>query len=208
MAERKEELTSLLMKVKEESEKAGLKLKFKKWKSWHPGPTLHGKWWENNGNSDRPYFLGFQNHCREWLQPENQKTLAPWKKSYDKQHIKKQRHYFADKGPYSQSYGFHSSHVWVWELNHKDGWVPKNWWFQTVVLEMTLENPLDSREIQAVSPKGKQIQLDLLSIWGNVRNESWTVKKAEHRRIDALNCGIGEDAWESLRLQGDQTSQS
>ena len=64
--------------------------------------------WGNNGNSDRLYFLGFQNHCILWLQPWNWKTFAPWKKSYDqpRQHIKKQRHYFANKGSSSQSYGF------------------------------------------------------------------------------------------------------
>ena len=64
--------------------------------------------------------------------------LAPWKKSYDKprQRIKKQRHYFADKGPYSQSYGFSSIPVWTWELDHKEGWVPKNWGFQTLVLRV------------------------------------------------------------------------
>ena len=84
--------------------------------------------------------------------------LAPWKKSYDKprQHIKKQRHYFADKGPYSQSYGFFSSHVWMWELNHKEGWVPKNWCFWTVVLEKTLESPLNSKEIKLFNRKGNQ----------------------------------------------------
>ena len=84
--------------------------------------------------------------------------LAPWKKSYDqpRQHIKKQRHYFASKGPSSQSYGFSSSHVWIWELDHKESWVLKNWCFWTVVLEKTLESPLDSREIQPVHPKGDQ----------------------------------------------------
>ena len=82
--------------------------------------------------------------------------LAPCKKSYDKprQHIKKQRHYYADKGPYSQSYGFSSSHAGLWELDHKEGWVPKNWCFWTVVLEKTLESPLDCKEIQPVHPKG------------------------------------------------------
>ena len=67
--------------------------------------------------------------------------VAPWKKSYDKhrQHIKKQRHYFADKGPYSQSYGFSSSHVWIRELDYRESWVPKNRCFWTVVLEKTLE---------------------------------------------------------------------
>ena len=74
--------------------------------------------------------------------------LALWKKSYDKlrQHIKKQRHYFIDKGPHSQSYGFSSSHVWMWELDHKESWVPKNWCFQTVILEKTLERPLHCKE--------------------------------------------------------------
>ena len=84
--------------------------------------------------------------------------IAPWKKSYDKprQHIIKQRHYFANKGPSSQSYGFSSSHVQMWELDHKEGWVPKNWCFQTVVLEKTLESSLDSKEIKPVNPKGNQ----------------------------------------------------
>ena len=76
-------------------------------------------------------ILGLQNHCRWWLYPWNWKMLAPWKKSYDKptQHIKKQRHYFADRRLYSQSYGFSSSLVWMWELDHKEGWVLKNWCF-------------------------------------------------------------------------------
>ena len=70
--------------------------------------------------------------------------------------IKKQRHHFADKGPYSQSYGFSSSHVWMWELDHKEGWAPKNWCFQTVVLERALESPLDCKEIQPVHSEGNQ----------------------------------------------------
>ena len=83
--------------------------------------------------------------------------LAPWKKSYDKprQHIKKQRH-FADKGPSSKSYGFSCSHVWMWELDHKEGWAPKNSCFRTVVLEKAVESPLDSKEIKPVNPKGYQ----------------------------------------------------
>ena len=84
------------------------------------------------------------------------KTFAPWKKSYDKprQCIEKQKHHFANKGPSSQSYGFSSSHVWIWELDNKEGWVPKNWCFQTVVLEKTLESPLDSKEFKPANPKG------------------------------------------------------
>ena len=84
--------------------------------------------------------------------------LAPWKKSCDqpRQHIKKQRHYFANKGPYSQSYGFCNSHVWMWELDSKESWALKNWCFWTVVLEKTLESPLDCKEVQLVHPKGDQ----------------------------------------------------
>ena len=114
--------------------------------------------WRNNGNSDRLYFLGLLNQCRWWLQPWNEKTLDSWKKSYEKprQHIKKQEHYIAHKGLCSQSYGFSSSHVWMWELDHKEGWALKNWCFWIVVLEKTLENPLDCKEIQPVNPKGNQ----------------------------------------------------
>ena len=103
-------------------------------------------------------FLGLQNHCRWWLQPWNKKTLTPWKKDYDqpRQHIKKQRHYFANKGPSGQGYGFSSSHVWMWELNDKESWVQKNWYFWTVVLKKTLESPLDCKEVQLVHPKGDQ----------------------------------------------------
>ena len=84
-------------------------------------------------------------------------TLAPWKKSYDKprQCIKKQRHYFANKGSYSQSYGFSRSHVWMWELDQKD-WVPKNGHFWTMVLEKTLKSPLDSKKIKPINTKGNQ----------------------------------------------------
>ena len=70
--------------------------------------------------------------------------------------LKKQRHYFGDKDPSSQSYGFSSNHVWMWELDHKEGRVPKNWCFWPVVLEKTLESPLDCKEIQPVHPKGNQ----------------------------------------------------
>ena len=86
------------------------------------------------------------------------KMLASWKESYDqhREHIKKQRHYFANKGPSSQSYGFSSSHVWMWELDYKESWASKNWCFWTVVFESTLESPLNCKEIQVVPPKGNQ----------------------------------------------------
>ena len=73
-----------------------------------------------------------------------------------RQHIKKQRHYFANKGPSSQGYGFSSGHVWMWELDCEENWVPKNWCIWAVVLEKTLESPLDCKEIQPVPPKGNQ----------------------------------------------------
>ena len=70
-----------------------------------------------------------------------------------RQHIKKKKYYFADKGPSSQSYGFSCSHVWMWELGHKEGWAPKNWCFWAVVLEKTLEGLLDCKEIKQFNPK-------------------------------------------------------
>ena len=86
------------------------------------------------------------------------KALDSWKECYDqpRQHIKKQRHYFSNKGPSSQGYGFSSSHVWMWELDYKQSWVPKNWCFWTVVLEKTFKSPLDCKETKPVHPKGNQ----------------------------------------------------
>ena len=83
--------------------------------------------------------------------------LAHWKKCHEqpRQHIKKQWHYLANKGPSSQSYGFSSSHVWLWELDNKENWVLKNWCFWTVVLGKTLESPLDCK-IKPINPKENQ----------------------------------------------------
>ena len=86
------------------------------------------------------------------------KDAYSWKESYDqpRQHTKNRRHYFVNKDPSSQGYGFSSSHVWMWELEYKESWEPKNWCFWTVVLEKTLESPLNCKEIQPVHPKGDQ----------------------------------------------------
>jgi len=86
------------------------------------------------------------------------KTLAPWRESYVKprQHFKKQGHHFADKSPCSQSYGFSIRHVQIRELDHKEGFVPKNWCFWIVMLEKTLESPLDCKDIKLVNLKGNQ----------------------------------------------------
>ena len=115
--------------------------------------------WGNNGNSDRLFF-GAPKSLQLVTVAMKLKTLAPWEKSYDqpRQHIKKQRHYFANKGTSSQRYGFSSSHVWMWELDHKESWAPKNWCFWTMVLEKTLESPLDCRisnqsVIKEISPE-------------------------------------------------------
>ena len=144
-------------------------------------------------------FLG-SNHCGQWLQTWNEKVLAPGKESYDKpqQHIKKQRYYFANKDPSSQSYVFFfSRNVWMCELDRKESWVPKNWCFWTVVLEKTLESPLDCKEIQPVHPKG---------------NKSWiftgrTDAEAEASILwppDAKNWLIGRPwCWERLKAGGE-----
>ena len=112
----------------------------------------------NSGKSSRLYFFELPNHYRWWGQPWNKKTLTSWKKSYSqpRQHIKKQRHYFANKGLSSQGYGFSSGHICMWELDYKESWAPKNWCFWTVMFEKTLESPLESTKIQPVHPKGNQ----------------------------------------------------
>ena len=131
MAESEEKLKSLLMKVKEESEKVGLKLNIQKTKIMVSGPITS---WQIDGEQWKQWqTLSFNSH--KSLQMVNAamvlKTFAPWKKSYDqlRQHIKKQRHYFANKFPSSQSYGFSRNHVWMWELDYKESWALKNWCF-------------------------------------------------------------------------------
>ena len=99
-------------------------------------------------------FLGYKTTVDSDCRHEIKKALSSWKESYDKprQHIKKQRHYFASKGLYSQSYGFSSSHVRLWVLDYKEGWVPNNGCFWAVVLDKTLESTLDYKEIKPVIP--------------------------------------------------------
>ena len=137
--------------------------------------------------------------------------LAPWKKSYDqpRQHIKKQRNYFANKVMSklclsSQSYGFSCSHVWMWELDHKDSWVPKNWCFWTVVLEKTLESPLDSRrcnlsilkEISAeYSFEGVMLKLKL-QYFGHL---VWTTDSLEKTLILGKIEGRKRRGWRRMR---------
>ena len=111
------------------------------------------------GRSGWLYFSGLQNHCRWWLQPEiKRRSLLGRKVRTNPDSILKSRdiHYFANKGPSGQGCGFSSGDVWMWELDYKESWVLKNWCFWTVVLEKTLESPLDCKEIQQVHPKGDQ----------------------------------------------------
>ena len=120
--------------------------------------------------------------------------LASWKKSFDKprQHIKKQRHHFVDKCPYRQSSGFSSSQLWMWELDNKEGWALKNWFFWTVVLEKTLQSPLDHKEIKPIYPKGNQLWIFIVK----------TVAEAEAPvlwlpNVKSWLIGKDPDAWKN-----------
>ena len=114
--------------------------------------------------------------------------LVPWNKSYDqpRQHIKKQRHCFANKSPSSRSYGFSSSHVWMWELDYKESSTLKNWCFWTVVLEKTLESPLGCKEIKPVHPKGIQS-------WIFIGRADAEAEAPVQRPPDAKNWLLGKD---------------
>ena len=148
------------MKVKGESGKVGLKLNIQKTKIMASSSITS---WQIDGETVETvsdFIFGgskitADGDCSHEIKRQ---LVTPLKESYDqpRQHIKKQRHYFANKGPSSQGYGFSSSHVWMWELDYKESWVPKNSCFSTVVLKKTLESPLDCKEIQLVHSKGDQ----------------------------------------------------
>ena len=113
--------------------------------------------WGNSGNSDRLYILGLQITAAGDCSHEIKRHLLHGRKVMTKlDTLLKNRHYFANKGLSSQGYSFPSSHIWMWELDYKESWVLMNWCFLTVVLEKTLESPLDCNEIQPVHPKGNQ----------------------------------------------------
>ena len=145
------------MKVKKENEKVGLTLNIQKTKIMASGPITS---WEIDGETVAHFTFGgskiaADGDCSHGIK----RRLLLGRKAMTKldnmlkSRVKKQRYYFANKGPSSQSYGFSSSHVWMWELDYEESWVPKNWCFWTVVLEKTLESPLDCKEIQPVHPK-------------------------------------------------------
>ena len=153
-----EELKSLLMKVKEESEKAGFKLNIQKTKIMASGPITSLQIDGETIETVRDFILGGSKITADgnWGHEIKRHLLLGRKAmtNLDSKHIKKQRYYFASKGPSSHSYGFSSSHVWMWKLDYKESWAPKNWCFWTVVLEKTLESPLDCMEIKPVNPQG------------------------------------------------------
>ena len=151
------------MRVKKESQKTGLTRII-----WKPNMTSGPiTLWQIDGEKVETVtdfvFMGpkitVDSDCSH-----NYKTLPPWKQSYGKswQYIEKQKHPFADKGPYSQRYGFSRSRVQMWELNHKEGRVPKSWCFPIMVLEKTLQSPLDTKEIKPVNPKGNQPRISIV----------------------------------------------
>ena len=155
MEESEEELKSLLMKVKEESEKVGLKLNIQKTKIMASGPITS---WEIDGETVETvadFIFGAPKSLQMVSAAMKLKDAYSLEGSYDqpRQHIKKQRRYFANNGLSSQGCGFSSCHVGMWDLDYKDSWVLKNWWFWTVVLEKTLESLLDNKEIQPVHSK-------------------------------------------------------
>ena len=202
------------MKVKEESEKLGLKLNIQITKIMASSPFIS---WQIDGEPVVDLILEPpKDNCRWWLQPWNYKTLAPWKKSYDqpRQHIKKQRHHFANKDLSSQGYGFSSSHVWMCELDCKEIWALKNWCFWTVMLEKTLESPLDCKEIQPVHSKGDQswvffgrtdAEAETPVLWPP-HAKSWLIRKHSDPRSDwgQEEKGMTEDEMAGLhhRLDG------
>ena len=157
MSESEEELKSLLTKVRE-------------WKSWlktqHSENEDHGiqshhfmaNRWGNSGNSDRFFSLGFQNHCRWWLQPWNKRHLLLGRKALANLDsiLKSRDTALSTKIRIVKDMVFLSSQIWMWALGQKENWTLKSWCFWTVVLKKTLESPLDCKEIQPVSPKGNQ----------------------------------------------------
>ena len=153
-------------------------------------------WW--NGNSERLYFGGSKITADGDCSLEIKRCLLPGRKAMTNlDSILKSRHYFADKALSNQSYGFSSSHVWVLELDHKEGWALKNWWFWTVVLERTLESPLDCKEIKLVNIKGnlKEIVLRIFRIpwcwsWSSNTLATWC-EEMTHWKIPWC--------WERLR---------
>ena len=147
------------MKVNEESEKVGFKLQTQKTKIIAFDQITSGKQMGEKMKTVTDFIFLGSKITEDWDRSHEIKDACSWEENYTKprQCIKKQRHHFADKGPYTQSSGFSSGHVWMSELDHKEGWALKNWGFWTVVLDKTHESPLDTKESKPVNPKGNQL---------------------------------------------------
>ena len=149
--------------------------------------------WGNNGNSDRFFFFSWAPKSL-WTLTLAIKLNAPWKKNHEKprQRIKKERCHFSDKVLYSQSSGFSSSHVWMWELDHKEGRVLKNWCFQTVVPEKALESSLDHKGIKLVNPKGNWLWIFIGRT--NAEDEASIIWSADQKRqLIGIDPDAGKD---------------
>ena len=210
MAESKEELKSLLMRVKEESEKVDLKPSIQKTKIMASGPITS---WQIDGQTMETitdFFFLASKITADGDDSHEIKMLAPWKKSYvqPRQHSKKQRHYFANKCLSSQGYGFSSSHVWMWDLDYKESWAPKNWCFWTVVLEKTLGQQGDP-----TSPSSRKSVLNihwkdwcwsLLQYFGHLMGRTAYWKRPwcwERLKAGGEGDDGGLDVWISLPTQ-------
>ena len=193
---------SLLMKVKEESEKAGLKSNIQKTKIMASSPISS---WQIDGKTMEIVinfiFLGSKITADCEHSHEIKRHLLLGRKAMTNRVLKKQRYYFMSKVPSSQSHGFSSSHVWMWELNHKEGWAPKNWCFWTVVLK-TLESPLDCKEIKTVNPKGNQSWIFI----GGIDAEVETLQNFDHlmQRANPLEKTLTLWKTEGRRRRGQQ----
>ena len=166
------------MKVKEESEKVSLKLNIQKTKIMASSPITSR---EIDGETVETVsdfiFLGSKITADGDCSHEIKRRLLLGRKVMTNlESILKSRDYFANKGPSSQGYGFSSGHVQMWEFDYKESWGPKNWCFWTVVLEETLESPLDCEEIQPVHPKGNQSWIFI----GRIDAEAETSAEAEY----------------------------
>ena len=140
--------------------------------------------WENNGESERFYFGGTPKTLQMVTAAMKLKdTCSLEEKLWQTYNIKKQRHYITDKGLSSQSYGFSSSHVWMWELNYKEIWVLKNWCFWNGVLGKNLESPMECKETKPVNPKENQPLIFIHLMWrANSLEKILMLGKIEGRR--------------------------
>ena len=205
MPESEDELKSLLFRVKEESEKARLKLSFQKTKIIAFGPTTS---WQIDGEkleavTDFPFLDSKITVDSDCSHKSKRCSLLGRKVMTNLDSRLKKRHHFTDKCLYSQNYSFSSSHVWIWELDHKEGWTPKNWWFW-IVLEKTLESSLDSKDINPVNPKGNQpwiftgrtdVEAEVPKLWP-LDVKSWLLRKDPDA---GKNWRQKEKGWQRMR---------